>query len=75
MSEFTGQRLLQVLGGETTGLFLRDPDDPYVRALAPGRASGRLVGDCLSDLTYTRGTPWVVNLDDAIFVFEDFTGE
>jgi muramoyltetrapeptide carboxypeptidase len=71
MSDFTAQRLLQVLQGETTGPFPRDPDDPYVRALAPGKASGRLVGGCLSDLLFTMGTPWELNLDDAIFVFEE----
>lgn len=71
MSAFTAQRLLEVLAGETTGAFPRDPDDPYVRALAPGKASGRLVGGCLADLLYTMGTPWEVDLDDAIFVFEE----
>jgi muramoyltetrapeptide carboxypeptidase len=71
MSEFTGQRLLQVLSGETTGLVPRDPDDTYVRALAPGKASGRLVGGCLSDLQHTIGTPWEFSLDDGIFVFEE----
>jgi muramoyltetrapeptide carboxypeptidase len=71
MPEFTGQRLLQVLGGETTGPLPRNPDDPFVRALAPGKASGRLVGGCLSDLLFTMGTPWEINLDDAIFVFEE----
>src|SRR5258708_14342745 len=69
MSEFTGQRLLQVLSGETTGPFPRDPDDPFVRALAPGRARGRLVGGCLSGLQHTMGTPWEFTLDDAVFVF------
>jgi len=71
MSEFTGQRLLQVLSGETTGPFPRNPDDPFVRALAPGKAGGRLVGGCLSDLQHTMGTPWEFTLDDAIFVFEE----
>ncbi len=71
MSEFTGKRLLQVLCGETTGPFPRDPDDSFVRALAPGRTSGRLVGGCLSDLLFTMGTPWEFTLDDAIFVFEE----
>ncbi|HEY6541416.1 MAG TPA: LD-carboxypeptidase [Ktedonobacteraceae bacterium] len=70
-SEFSRQRLLQVLGGETTGEYPRDPADPFVRALAPGKASGRLVGGCLSDLVHTMGTPWELNLDDAIFVFEE----
>lgn len=71
MSEFTAERLLKVLSGETTGPFPRNPDDPFVRALAPGRASGQLVGGCLSDLVHTLGTPWEFNLDDAIFVFEE----
>jgi muramoyltetrapeptide carboxypeptidase len=71
MSDFTAQRMLQVLGGETTGPLPRNPDDPFVRALAPGKASGRLVGGCLSDLLFTMGTPWEFNLDDAIFVFEE----
>jgi muramoyltetrapeptide carboxypeptidase len=71
MSGFTAQRMLQVLGGETTGPLPRNPDDPFVRALAPGKASGRLVGGCLSDLLFTMGTPWEFNLDDAIFVFEE----
>lgn len=70
-SEFSGERLLKVLGGETTGPFPRNPDDPFVRALAPGKASGRLVGGCLSDLQHTMGTPWELDLDDAIFVFEE----
>jgi muramoyltetrapeptide carboxypeptidase LdcA involved in peptidoglycan recycling len=48
-----------------------DPDDPFVRALAPGRANGLLVGGCLSDLLFTMGTSWEFNLDDAVFVFEE----
>ena len=71
LSDFTGQRLLQVLSGETTGPFPRNPDDPFVRALAPGRATGRVVGGCFGDLLHTLGTPWEVDLDDAILVLED----
>jgi muramoyltetrapeptide carboxypeptidase len=71
MSEFTSQRFLQILSGETTGPVPHDPDDQYIRPLAPGKASGRLVGGCLSDLLFTMGTPWELNLDDAIFVFEE----
>lgn len=65
------KRFLQVLRGETTGPIPRDPDDPFVRALATGKSSGRLVGGCLSDLLFTMGTPWELNLDEAIFVFEE----
>ena len=71
MSEFTAQRFLRVLRGETTGPVPPDPDDPFVRPLAPGKANGRLVGGCLSDLMFTMGTPWELNLQDAIFVFEE----
>ena len=70
-SAFTTERMLQVLGGQTTGPVPRDPDDPIVRALAPGTASGRVVGGSLADLLATLGTPWEVDLDDAIFVFEE----
>jgi muramoyltetrapeptide carboxypeptidase len=68
---FTTERMLQVLGGQTSGPLPRDPDDPFVRALAPGTAGGRLVGGCLSDLLLTMGTPWEFDLDGAIFVFEE----
>jgi len=71
LSDFTASRLLAVLAGETIGLFPRNPSDPFLRVLAPGRASGRLVGGCLSDLLHTLGTPWEFNLDDAIFAFEE----
>lgn len=71
MSTFTEQRMLAMLGGETTGAFPSNPDDSYVQTLATGKASGRLIGGCLSDLMYTMGTPWELDLDGAIFVFEE----
>lgn len=71
LSEFTASRLLAVLAGETLGAFPRNPADPFLRVLAPGKASGRLVGGCLSDLMHTLGTAWEFNLDDAIFAFEE----
>jgi muramoyltetrapeptide carboxypeptidase len=70
-SAFTTDRMLQVLSGQTTGPVPRDPADPFVRALAPGSASGRIVGGCLSDLLATMGTPWELDLDGAIFIFEE----
>ncbi len=71
MSAFSEQRLLNVLCGETTGTISRNPDDTFVHTLAPGEASGRLIGGCLSDLMFTMGTPWELDLHEAIFVFED----
>ena len=44
-TSFTRDRLLRVLGGETTGEVPRDPDDPYVRAINGGRVTAPLVED------------------------------
>jgi muramoyltetrapeptide carboxypeptidase len=70
-TDFTRDRLLAVLGGNATGEVPRDPDDPYVRALRGGRVTAPLVGGCLSLLLQSMGTPWEVDLDGAIFFFED----
>ena len=69
--EFSSSRMLAVLGGETTGPIQHNPEDPFIGKLAPGKARGRLVGGCLSDLIHTLGTPWEVDLEGAIFVFEE----
>lgn len=71
MSAFTAERLLKVLGGETTGFYPRHPADPYIHLVAAGKAEGRLVGGCLSDLLFTMGTPWELDLEGAIFAFEE----
>lgn len=70
-SSFTNDHMLQMLGGQTTGPIPRDPADPFSRALAPGVASGRLVGGNLGNLLGTMGTPWEFDLDGAIFIFEE----
>src|SRR5881398_2715237 len=70
-SDFTHERLLNVLRGEVTGPVPPDPDDPYVRAIAPGRATAPLVGGCLWLLMQTLGTPWELETDGAILFFED----
>ncbi len=67
----TGERLLQVLTGATTGPVPHDPERLTVTSIVGGRASGRLVGGCLGDFIYTIGTPWEPDLDRAIFFFED----
>jgi muramoyltetrapeptide carboxypeptidase len=70
-SSFTNERMLQVLSGQTTGPVPRDPEDAFLRTLAPGKASGRLIGGCLGNLIQTIGTPWELNLDGAILFFEE----
>jgi muramoyltetrapeptide carboxypeptidase len=70
-TDFTRDRLLAVLRGEVTGEVPRDPDDPYVRAIAPGRASAPLVGGCLWLLLQTLATPWELETAGTILFFED----
>jgi len=69
-SDFTRGQLLARLRGEI-GDVPRSPDDPYVRAIAGGRASAPLVGGCLWLLAQTMGTPWEFAADGAILFFED----
>jgi muramoyltetrapeptide carboxypeptidase len=71
-SEFTRERILEVLSGKGAGEVPRDPDDPYVRSIRGGTATGPLVGGCLWLLMQTMGTPWEVDLDGAILFFEDY---
>jgi muramoyltetrapeptide carboxypeptidase len=71
-TDFSRTRLLEVLRGEGAGEVPRDPDDPYVRALGSGTATGPLVGGCLWLLLQTMGTPWEIDLDGTIFFFEDY---
>ena len=69
---FTQERLLNVLRGGAVGEVPRDPDDPYLRAIAPGRVTAPLVGGCLWLLMQTMGTPWELDVDGAILFFEDY---
>jgi muramoyltetrapeptide carboxypeptidase len=69
---FTKERLLEVLRGGGAGHVPRDPDDPYARTLAGGKVTAPLAGGCLWLLLQTMGTPWEIDLDGAIFFFEDY---
>jgi muramoyltetrapeptide carboxypeptidase len=71
-TEFTRDRLLAVLRGEAPGEVPRNPDDPYVRAIRGGSVTAPLLGGCLWLLLQTMGTPWEIDLDGAIFFFEDY---
>jgi muramoyltetrapeptide carboxypeptidase len=70
-SEVTTKRLLDVLGGATTGPVPEDADRLTVISIAGGRATGPLVGGCLLDIQHTLGTPWEPNFDGAILFFEE----
>lgn len=41
------------------------------KALRPGRASGRLIGGCLSLIASSLGTPWEIDTDGCILFLED----
>jgi len=72
VSKFTRERLLDVLTGDATGPVPPNPDDPYTRALGGGSVTAPLVGGCLWLLMQTLGTPWEIELEGAIFFFEDY---
>ena len=68
--QLTEASFLSVLQGDGAGAIPYDPDGPYVRAIAGGRASGPVVGGCLPDLGHTMGTPWEIQTEGAIVFFE-----
>src|SRR2546423_13211170 len=70
-SDSPPERLPAVLRGDVPGPVPPDPDDPYVRAIAPGRATAPLVGGCLWLLLQTLGTPWELETAGTILFFED----
>ena len=71
-TEFTRTRLVEVLSGNATGPVPPNPDDPYVRVIRGGSVTAPLLGGCLWLILHTMGTPWEVDLDGAIFFFEDY---
>lgn len=71
-TDFTRERLLTVLRGGGAGPVPPNPDDSYTRALRGGTVTAPLVGGCLWLLLHTMGTPWEVDLDGALFFFEDY---
>jgi muramoyltetrapeptide carboxypeptidase len=71
-TEFTRKRLLEVLTTDALGPVPPNPDDPYTRAIHGGSVTAPLVGGCLWLLVQTLGTPWELDLDGAIFFFEDY---
>ncbi|HLF68256.1 MAG TPA: LD-carboxypeptidase [Gaiellaceae bacterium] len=68
---FTKDRLLDVLRDGGAGAVPRSPDDPWVRSIHGGKVTAPLVGGCLWLLMQTMGTPWEIDLEGAIFFFED----
>jgi len=70
-TDFTRERLLAVLTGGGAGPVPPDPDDPFLRPIRGGRATGPLAGGDLWLLLQTMGTPWEVELEGAILFLEE----
>jgi muramoyltetrapeptide carboxypeptidase len=70
-TSFTWDSALDAFRGGGVGLVPRDPDDPYVRAIAGGRVSAPIVGGNLFTLVHLLGTPWEPDFDGAILFFEE----
>ncbi len=70
-TEFTWNSALEGFTKGGAGPVPRDPDDPYVRAIAPGAATAPVVGGNLFTFVHLLGTPWDPVFDDAILFFEE----
>jgi muramoyltetrapeptide carboxypeptidase len=71
-SEFTSEGLYRAMtSSKPLGVLPRHPEDAFVRTIAGGKASGRLLGGCLWPLCKSIGTPWAPDLRGAIFFFEE----
>jgi muramoyltetrapeptide carboxypeptidase len=70
-SAFSRERLLEVLRTGGVGPVPRNPDDPWVRTIRGGKVTAPVVGGCLWLCMQTLGTPWEIDLEGAIFFFED----
>ena len=68
---FTWDSALEGFAKGAAGPVPRDPDDPYVRAIAPGVAHGPIVGGNLFTLVHLLSTPWDPVFDGAILMFEE----
>jgi muramoyltetrapeptide carboxypeptidase len=68
---FTWDSALHALTKGGVGDVPRRPDDNYIRPIAPGRASGPLVGGNLWTLNHLMGTPYELDLAGSIVLIEE----
>lgn len=47
-----------------------NPEDPWVRTITGGKATGRLIGGCFGLVESTIGTPWEIDTRDRILFLE-----
>lgn len=70
-TEFTWTSALEAFRSGAAGSVPRDPDDPYVRAIAGGKVSAPIVGGNLFTFVHLIGTPFDPVFDGAILMFEE----
>jgi muramoyltetrapeptide carboxypeptidase len=70
-TDFTWNSALAAFSEGGVGLVPRDPDDPYVRAIAPGSATAPIVGGNLFTFVHLIGTPWEPVFEGAILFIEE----
>jgi muramoyltetrapeptide carboxypeptidase len=68
---FTWDSAVNAFREGATGPVPRDPDDPYVRTIAGGRATGPIVGGNLFTFVHLIGTPFDPVFDGAILFLEE----
>jgi muramoyltetrapeptide carboxypeptidase len=72
VSEFSKQSLYRALfSAEPYGPIGPNPDDPYVRTITGGRATGRLTGGCAGLLASSIGTRVEIDTRGRILVLEE----
>ena len=70
-TDFTWSSAVEAFRTGAAGPVRRDPDDPYVRAIAGGRVSAPIVGGNLFTFVHLIGTPFDPVFDGAILMFEE----
>lgn len=70
-TDFTWSSALEAFKTGATGPVPRDPDDPYVRSIAGGKASAPIVGGNLFTFVHLVGTPFDPVFEGAILLFEE----
>ena len=68
---FTWDSAVEAFAKGAAGPVPRDPDDAYVRAIAPGTATAPIVGGNLFTFVHLIGTRWDPAFDGAILFFEE----
>jgi muramoyltetrapeptide carboxypeptidase len=70
-TDFTWESAREGFRTGATGPVPLDPDDPYRRTIAGGRATGPIVGGNLFTFVHLMGTPWEPVFDGSILFFEE----